>query len=108
MRKLLFLCSRNKLRSPTAETVFSVYENLEVESAGLNHDAETRVSLEMIESADLIFVMEKKHKIRLAKLFGQSLKSKRVICLDIADKYDFMDAELVEILERKVNAVLGT
>jgi len=105
---LLFLCSRNKLRSPTAEAIFSEYENLHVESAGLNHDAQTRVSLDMIESADVIFVMEKKHKIGLAQMFGDSLKSRRVICLDIPDNYDYMDAALIEILKRKVGSILGT
>jgi predicted protein tyrosine phosphatase len=54
MKKLLFLCSRNKLRSPTAEAIFSEYEGLEVESAGLNPDAEVLVSNEMLESADII------------------------------------------------------
>jgi predicted protein tyrosine phosphatase len=41
--KLLFICSKNKLRSPTAEVVFSQYEGLEVESAGLDRDAEVRL-----------------------------------------------------------------
>ena len=55
--KLLFLCSQNKLRSPTAEAIFSEYEGLEVESAGLNKGAENLLSAEMIEWADIIFVM---------------------------------------------------
>jgi predicted protein tyrosine phosphatase len=63
MKKLLFLCSQNRLRSPTAEAVFSEYEGLEVESAGLDRNAELTVSTEMIEWADIIFVMEKSHRI---------------------------------------------
>ncbi|WP_375471140.1 hypothetical protein [uncultured Nostoc sp.] len=35
MKKLLFICSQNKLRSPTAEAVFSEYEGLETDSASL-------------------------------------------------------------------------
>ena len=108
MKKLLFICSQNKLRSPTAETIFSEYEGLEVESAGLNHDAEVTVSIEMIESADIIFVMEKVHKKKLSKNFQKFLKSKRVICLDIPDEYDYMDVDLINILNQKVLPLLGT
>lgn len=108
MKKLLFICSQNKLRSPTAEAIFSEYEGLEVESAGLNHDAEVVVSSEMIESADIIFVMEKTHKNKLSKKFKPFLKGKRVICLDIPDEYDYMDANLIILLKNKVIPLLGT
>ncbi len=108
MKKLLFICSQNKLRSPTAEAVFSEYEGLEVESAGLNHDAEVTVSREMIESADIIFVMEKMHKNKLSKKFKPFLKGKRVICLDIPDDYDYMDTDLINLLKTRVIPLLGT
>jgi predicted protein tyrosine phosphatase len=107
MKKLLFLCSRNKLRSPTAEAIFSEYEGLEVESAGLNPDAEVLVSTEMLESADIIFVMEKSHKSKLSQKFKPALKGKRVICLDIPDEYEYMEPALVELLEKKVLRLLG-
>ncbi|MFM6139549.1 MAG: low molecular weight protein tyrosine phosphatase family protein [Sphaerospermopsis kisseleviana] len=87
MKKLLFLCSQNKLRSPTAEAVFSEYPGLEVESAGLDKTAEIPVSTEAIEWADIIFVMEKSHKSKLSKNFQPFLKDKRIICLDIPDEY---------------------
>ena len=106
--KLLFLCSQNKLRSPTAEAIFSEYERLEVESAGLNKDAEIPLSAEMIESADIIFVMEKTHRNKLSKKFQTFLKGKRVVCLDIPDEYDYMDSELIKILKNKVLPLLGT
>ncbi|BAZ42847.1 hypothetical protein NIES4101_88170 [Calothrix sp. NIES-4101] len=108
MRKLLFICSQNKLRSPTAETIFSEYPNLEAESAGLNHDAEVPVSPEAIEWADIIFVMEKVHRQKLSQKFQPFLKGKRVICLDIPDEYDYMDADLIKILKSKVLPILGT
>jgi predicted protein tyrosine phosphatase len=108
MKQLLFLCSRNKLRSPTAEAIFSEYEGLEVESAGLNPDAEVLVSTEMIELADIIFVMEKSHRSKLSQKFKPTLKGKRVICLDIPDEYEYMEPALVELLEKKVLPLLGT
>ncbi len=108
MKKLLFICSQNKLRSPTAEAIFSEYTGLEAESAGLNHDAEVPVSPEAIAWADIIFVMEKVHRNKLSKKFKPFLKGKRVICLDIPDEYDYMDAELIKLLKSKVLPILGT
>lgn len=46
MKKLLFICSQNKLRSPTADAVFSEYEGLETDSAGLDRYAEVPLSTE--------------------------------------------------------------
>ena len=101
MKSALFICSANKLRSPTAETVFSSWPNIEVESAGLNHDADVPLSPEQLEWADVIFVMERAHSSRLSKRFRQYLKGKRVICLDIPDNFKFMDPVLVKLLEAK-------
>jgi len=102
MTKILFLCSKNKLRSPTAEAVFSNVEGWEVYSAGISHDAEVHVSAEDLEWADYIFVMEKVHKKKLNSKFGQSIKNKKVVSLDIPDNYEYMDETLIEILKAKV------
>ncbi len=107
MKKLLFICSRNRLRSPTAEAVFAEYEGLETDSAGLDHDAEVLLGWEAIAEADLIFVMEKSHKSKLSKNFQPWLKNKRVICLDIPDNYEYMEPTLVELLKKKVLPLLA-
>ena len=102
MINLLFLCSRNRLRSPTAEQVFASRPGVETASAGLAPDAEEECSAELVEWADIIFVMERAHRTRLQKRFRKSLKSARVVCLDIPDDYAFMQPELVALLEKKV------
>ncbi|WP_192255171.1 low molecular weight protein tyrosine phosphatase family protein [Mesorhizobium silamurunense] len=102
MKNALFVCSQNRLRSPTAEQVFSKQRDIEVESAGTNHDAENPLTPELVAWADIIFVMEKAHRAKLQKKFRSSLKRARVICLDIPDDYEFMDPELVRLLEAKV------
>ncbi|OUL82872.1 low molecular weight protein tyrosine phosphatase family protein [Paraburkholderia hospita] len=98
--RALFICSRNRLRSPTAEALFSSWPGVETDSAGLAPDAAMIISMEQVLWADMIFVMERAHKARLSKRFGTSLKSKQIICLDIPDKYTFMQPELIAILER--------
>ncbi|TGP45454.1 protein tyrosine phosphatase [bacterium M00.F.Ca.ET.230.01.1.1] len=102
MKNVLFVCSQNRLRSPTAEQVFSKRRDIEVESAGTNHDADNPLTHELVAGADIIFVMEKAHRAKLQKKFRSSLKGARVICLNIPDDYDFMDPELVRLLEAKV------
>ena len=102
MKHVLFVCSQNRLRSPTAEEVFSNREGFEVASAGLNPDANTTVTPELLQWADVIFVMERSHRNKLSKKFRAHLNSKRIICLDIPDEFEFMDAALVKLLKAKV------
>lgn len=100
---LLFVCSENRLRSPTAEAIFNTYEGISAIGAGTNKDAETTVSGDLIEWADIIFVMEKSHKNKIAKKFKEILRGKRLICLDIPDDYDYMDPILIRLLMTRVS-----
>ncbi len=98
-RHILFLCSQNKLRSPTAEAVFAEHPGVEVDSAGLNNDAVVPLTVEHIEWADLIVVMETAHRTRLNRKFGKALGGRRIAVLNIPDNYDFMDPDLVDLLK---------
>lgn len=102
MIKALFICSQNKLRSPTAEQVFSTWPEVETDSAGLNADADVMLSTDQLAWASVVFVMEKAHRNKLSKKFGPYLKGKKVICLDIPDDYEFMQPELIRLLEARV------
>jgi predicted protein tyrosine phosphatase len=104
--KLLFICSANVLRSPTAEAVFSRYDGIEAASAGINMDAETPVSADLVEWADVVVAMEQHHARFLQGKFGYLLRRKRVAVLGIPDRYEYMDPELVEILKDKVEPQL--
>lgn len=106
VKRILFICSQNRLRSPTAEHVFAAYPSLEVSSAGLNHDAENPVTPELLQWAELIFVMEKSHRNKLSAKFCAYLQDKKVVCLNIPDEYEFMDPRLVELLKIKVSKFL--
>lgn len=106
MKRVLFICSANKLRSPTAEEVFSSWPNIETDSAGLNNDTDVPLSPEQIDWAEIIFVMEKAHRTKLSKRYRSHLKGKRVICLEIPDNYQFMDPDLIKLLEAKVGRFL--
>jgi len=105
-RRVLFLCSRNRLRSPTAEQVFGTWPNLEVDSAGLADDAETVLTIEQLDWAELIVVMEAAHRRRLQSCHRVRLRGKRIVCLGIADNYGYMQPELVELLLRRAGPLL--
>ena len=94
------------MRSPTAEAVFAGYAGVEALSAGTAPDAETPVSAELIEWADIVFAMEGVHRKRLMSAFGALLQHKRLVVLGIRDKYAYMEPELVQLLESKVVSYL--
>ena len=102
---LLFICSRNQWRSPTAEKVFN-NKGYKSRSAGTSPNAKRTVSVNDINWATHIFVMEKKHKQRLQAKFTRLIEYKKIITLDIPDDYQFMDSELIHILNEAVEAYL--
>ncbi|UBB24620.1 low molecular weight protein tyrosine phosphatase family protein [Pseudoxanthomonas japonensis] len=102
MRKVLFICSQNRLRSPTAEQVFADWPGVETASAGLNNDAENPLTPELLTWAELVFVMERAHRNKLSSRFRAHLGRQRIVCLDIPDEYDYMDPELIALLRAKV------
>jgi predicted protein tyrosine phosphatase len=102
MTKVLFVCSQNKLRSPTGEAVFSGQPDLDVRSAGLNNNAEIPLGADDVRWAEIIFVMEQAQKSKLKKKFKDILDKQRVICLGIQDNYDYMDPKLIKIFENNV------
>lgn len=103
---VLFICSRNKWRSRTAETIFKDNQNHSIKSAGTENDARIKVTEKHISWADIIFVMEKRHKERLTQKFGTMIDEKEIVTLDIKDDYKYMDSELIDILETSVSPYL--
>ncbi|MFK3836060.1 low molecular weight protein tyrosine phosphatase family protein [Microbacterium sp. NPDC087868] len=99
---VLFVCSRNRLRSPTAENVFRDWPGIRVASAGLKPDAEERLTPDDLDWADLVLVMEKRHKSEISRRFMPHLRGLRIVVLDIPDDFEFMDPQLVDLLQRKV------
>lgn len=106
MQNILFICSGNQWRSPTAEAVWRKHPDVNVRSAGTSPRAKRTVNSADIKWADIILVMEKKHKNRIIAEFTQMIKFKPIHVLDIPDEYQYMDPELVEIFEDVVPTYL--
>jgi predicted protein tyrosine phosphatase len=76
---------------------------VEAAGAGTNADADAPLSGDLIAWADGMRVMEKIHRNKVAKKYQDLLKS--LICLDVADRYDYMPPKPVRLLEVKVAKV---
>jgi predicted protein tyrosine phosphatase len=105
--KLLFICSRNRFRSLTAERIFSGIPGIQVRSAGTQPDARIVVTEGHIGWADIIFCMEKAHLSRLRRKFPEAINGKRTATLLIPDDYTFMQPELIEELHARVSEYIS-
>lgn len=98
---ILFICSYNEMRSATAETVYR-RTGLCVKSAGTEKSARVPVSEELLSWAEIVFVMEERHRVVIKTFFEQASENKRIEVLNIPDKYFYMDPELVGIIRERV------
>jgi predicted protein tyrosine phosphatase len=105
---LLFVCSRNQWRSPTAEAIWRRRPGFNARSAGTSLNARKTIGAADIRWADVIFVMERKHLHRLQANYARLLEHKPLYCLDIPDDFRYMDPELMELLEDTVAPYLNT
>ncbi|SFD56932.1 low molecular weight protein tyrosine phosphatase family protein [Spirosoma endophyticum] len=103
---LVFVCSRNQWRSPTAEAIYKNHADYTAKSAGTELSARIKLTAKLLEWADLIFVMEKRHKQRIIDKFPDTVRSKQLIVLDIPDDYGYMNEELIESIKSSVSPYL--
>ena len=107
-KNILFVCSKNQWRSPTAQKIYQKDERVNVRSGGTSSKAVHTVNEKDISWAEMIFVMEYKHKDRLKANFSRLLQYKKMVVLDIPDDYLYMDEELIEILKSSVEGYLDS
>ena len=102
--KMLFVCTANHDRSPTAEIMYQRHPGLEAKSTGI-FKPEKKVR-EGLAWADVIVVMEDIHETYIREHFAQDLADKPVFVLGIEDRYRFMEDELTSLIEERMEAVL--
>ena len=100
---LLFICSRNKWRSRTAEDLYRNFPGYLARSAGTEPGSRQRVTAGLRGWADWIVVMEAKHRDYLREKFPEEIAGKRLICLRIADEFAYNDRELIELLKANLS-----
>lgn len=103
---LLFVCSRNQWRSPTAEKIYSKCPGVNVRSAGTSRNARRTITSNDLQWADLVLVMESKHRQKLRADFPGEMKHKKCHVLEIPDDYEYMDPDLIDMIRQSVDEVL--
>ena len=103
---VLFVCSMNQWRSPTAEKIYSNRPGINVRSAGTSRKSRRTVNEKDVSWASLIILMERKHEQRLYQRFGPQLAGKSIEVLDVPDQYKFMDPRLVDVLTEAIDPIL--
>jgi predicted protein tyrosine phosphatase len=106
-RRILFVCEGNLHRSPTAEAVYCSTKGLHVRSAGTSPQARTEVTEELLEWADVVFVMESHIAKLLKRRFPEQTQAKPIHSLDIPDDFQRMQPELVALLTERLTPHLG-
>lgn len=104
-KKILFVCTINKMRSSTAHKMYKNDQRFEIDSAGTDKEAKKIISYKNLSWADTIIVMEKHHRNTIRKQFPDVYENKKIVCLYIPDEYDYMQPELITILKSKFENV---
>ena len=103
----LFVCGPGRMRSLTAEQVFATRADLRVAAAGVDSRAEHAVSAQLVQWADVVFVMEDVQRDKLVQRFGEALRGKQIVSLGIPDRYEYMDPQLIRLLKTATVPYLG-
>lgn len=103
---LLFVCSLNRRRSRTAEKIYNDRNLVYAKSAGIQTGASNIISPPLIKWAEVVLVMEDKHRDQLLTQFPEELCSTELEVLGIPDEFRYMDSELVKKLTSLVDPIL--
>lgn len=104
MKHLLVVCSHNKWRSPTAETIYRHDPRVTVRSAGLSKNSPHFLTQKDLAWADILLYMEKDHLERIKAIYPNT-NPPQSINLDIPDTYKYMDPELIQILTDRIETL---
>ena len=104
-KRILFVCTVNRMRSATAYELYKDDQRFEVDSAGTDRTANVVLEEWHLEWADAIVVMEQMHRNKIRERFPHLYEKKPIVCLYIEDIYDFMQPELIAILREKFEDV---
>lgn len=104
--KILFVCTMNQWRSPTAEKIYADKPKVIARSCGTSNGARRRATSEDLKWADIVFVMERKHQQKLLADFPDEMRFKELHVLDIPDHYRTMDPELIDEIVAAVDPIL--
>ena len=97
--KILFICSANIDRSPTAaKVIHETYPDMETKSAGTSSYARVRVNEELVQWADAVLCMESYQATKIREMFNIPA-DKEISCLNVPDRYHYMHSNLIYMIK---------
>lgn len=100
--RILFVCTANINRSPTAEALFAKNAKYETASCGIHLMSNVPISKSAIEWAEHIICMENYHRDFICQNFPEA-KDKPMYVLDIPDRYGHGDLTLIDLLKNRMS-----
>ena len=98
MKKLLFICTGNIQRSPSFEIWFKEHKpEYEVKSTGTAYGYPERLSEELLEWADMIFLMDLEQEMFMRRKFPEFLFKCEII--GCSDQYPRESPQLYRLVE---------
>jgi len=104
--KVLFVRGRNQRRSPTAEKIFRNDSRIISRSAGTSESSRRKIKESDLLWADIILCMERIYASRIKALYPHFEGMPTIKTLNTPDGYDFMDPELVDLLQTALENML--
>lgn len=106
--RILFVCTANLDRSPTAEDLYRDDPRYDVRSAGTALFAATPLTRDLMLWADRVFVMNEKtdrHYTMIKVRFPEV--SRPIVDLDVEDRWRRGHPELIRVILKKLEPHLG-
>ena len=75
-------------------------------SAGTERTARVKVTKDLLLWADIIFTMEEKQAKYIRNEFIEVVRNKKIIVLGIQNNYYFMEPDLINLINNKVDTYL--
>jgi len=101
--KLLFVCSRNQVRSKTAEELYTHFPGYEARSAGTQPEARIKVTEGQLGWADVVVCMEKAHLQKIRKKYPEAMAGKDTVVLHLPDDFAYGDPALTDELPARLS-----
>jgi predicted protein tyrosine phosphatase len=105
--KISVVCGRNKRRSRTAEYIFKNDNRFQIRSAGISSQSDVQINEKLINWANIIFVMDNGQRNRIQNQY-RNLDIPEIHSLDISDDYEYLDEDLINMLDTRINGTLRT
>jgi len=106
-RRVLFVCTQNKVRSLTAEHLYRDRPDLDVKSCGTATFAKNRLSKELLKWAEVVFTFDDTQTEAITKNFPTEAQGRPVVCLGLPDIFTYKSDALVVKVIAKLDPHLG-